>query len=424
MTRFAAVLLLLLLAFSSAQAVTLSRIPVSQIADKIKTVVSSNDFMLPTTMALASNSNYQAAANLLTVPLYAYNPALGVAASAVIGFAFSPPLGLKQAYDRGALQSQPNLSQVISNLYSNAPSSGQVLPTDLGNIKIQANSTWSYFSGSPLPGTQYFHLTPQYGFYPSIIVGNNRYYVNPSRTLLYWLSTEPDRDQDYYKIYKIPCSPTTESPSSQGAPQTLPESDIERLVNAIVNAIATNPGIKTELNTIVKNNPDLVSNAPPITKEQMEEFLTRYKEDAGQNLIDQLTALKEANPNDPNITAELEKAIAEKQKEEAEKMAQEKFNPLVSNGFTQPYNPGEFDIPTRFTTFVNRVKASPLFSFSNGFFNSLPGGGSPIYEIDAGQYGHHTIDLSQTMSTGLAVLKTILLACFGFLSIRAVIMKR
>ena len=102
----------------------------------------------------------------------------------------------------------------------------------------------------------------------------------------------------------------------------------------------------------------------------------------------------------------------------------ESFSAIQNSGFAQPYNPGEYDISGRFTQFLNNVKSSGLFSFSNDFFNSLPGGGSPVYEIEAGRYGHHTIDLSDTLSTGLAVLKTILLVCFGFLSIRAVIMKR
>ena len=81
----------------------------------------------------------------------------------------------------------------------------------------------------------------------------------------------------------------------------------------------------------------------------------------------------------------------------------------------KPYCLTILDIKPKFSIFLRS---------SNDFFNSLPGGGSPVYEIEAGQYGHHTIDLSDTLSTGLAVLKTILLVCFGFLSIRAVIMKR
>ena len=104
----------------------------------------------------------------------------------------------------------------------------------------------------------------------------------------------------------------------------------------------------------------------------------------------------------------------------------ETFSPIGSSGFGEAYTPdGEYDIPVRFNTFLNTVKSSGLFSFSSGFFNSLPGGGSPVYTINGGQtFGSHSIDLSETMTIGLAVLKTILMACFGFLSIRAIIMKR
>ncbi len=103
----------------------------------------------------------------------------------------------------------------------------------------------------------------------------------------------------------------------------------------------------------------------------------------------------------------------------------ETFSSITSSGFGESYGTGEFDIPGRFTTFLTTVKSSGLFSFSSDFFESLPGGGSSTYEIDGGEtFGHHSIDLDETLSVGLAVLKTILLVIFGFLSIRAIIMKR
>lgn len=105
----------------------------------------------------------------------------------------------------------------------------------------------------------------------------------------------------------------------------------------------------------------------------------------------------------------------------------ESFNSIPgSTGTSEAYAPSSnpYDIPTRFNTFLTTVKSSSLFSFSTSFFESLPSGGSSVYAIDAGRYGNHTVDLSDTMSTGLSILKSILLACFGFLSIRAVIMKR
>lgn len=87
-----------------------------------------------------------------------------------------------------------------------------------------------------------------------------------------------------------------------------------------------------------------------------------------------------------------------------------------AKGYTKAdkYDPGAHDIPARFTQFTDAVKSSSLFSFSNAFFNSIPSGGDSTYQIEAGQYGHHTIDLSSTMSTGLDALKAVLLACFRF----------
>ncbi len=104
----------------------------------------------------------------------------------------------------------------------------------------------------------------------------------------------------------------------------------------------------------------------------------------------------------------------------------ETFTSITSSGFGESYGTDEFDIPGRFTTFMTNVKSSGLFSFSSDFFESLPGGGSSTYEIDGGETfgGQHTIDLSETFAGGLAVIKTVLLAVFGFLSIRAIIMKR
>ncbi|MDW7772529.1 MAG: hypothetical protein SCH71_06525 [Desulfobulbaceae bacterium] len=93
-------------------------------------------------------------------------------------------------------------------------------------------------------------------------------------------------------------------------------------------------------------------------------------------------------------------------------------------GFT-PYSVGtEFSIGDRFTTFTGNIKTSGVFALPTAFFESVPGGGSPTYTMDAGSFGQLTIDLSDSTSSALLVLRTIVLLCFCFLSIRAVIMKR
>ena len=167
------------------------------------------------------------------------------------------------------------------------------------------------------------------------------------------------------------------------------------------------------------------SSPQPITNTQIQNFFAQNTTNVYNKTLETIT--NNATSTTTEISNEVAGAAAEAakaQEEEATKETEETFSPISDSAFEEPYNPGEFDIPARFTQFLNNVKSSGLFSFSNDFFNSLPGGGSPIFEIEGGIFGSHRIDLSETMSGGLAVLKTVLLALFGFLSIRAVIMKR
>jgi len=194
----------------------------------------------------------------------------------------------------------------------------------------------------------------------------------------------------------------------------------------IQDAIKDMPGDQK----IVSSNPSPTSvpasSAYPITNNQVNNFFTNNTTQIYNQYND--IANNSASTATEIAAAKAAADLAKAQEEEAQQQEEpepETFPPVASNGFEEPYDPGEYDIPERFSSFLDTVKSSGLFSFSSSFFNSLPGGGSPIYTVDGGlTFGSHTIDLSQTMSVGLAVLKTILLACFGFLSIRAVIMKR
>jgi hypothetical protein len=100
------------------------------------------------------------------------------------------------------------------------------------------------------------------------------------------------------------------------------------------------------------------------------------------------------------------------------------YSPIGNNAFATPYGKEGGDISNRFNQFLSNVENSDLFSFSSAFFDSLPSGGSPTYTIEAGQYGTHTVDLEESFGSGLPILKSVLLVCFGYLSIRAIIMKR
>ena len=167
--------------------------------------------------------------------------------------------------------------------------------------------------------------------------------------------------------------------------------------------------------------------APPaITHSELNKFFADNSTAVTNNYLNTVAHNAPDTPSaSPTAVAQAAAEAAQATQQAVEAAEQpETFTPIAASPFGTPYNPGEFNIPLRFARFLDNVRASSLFSLPSSFFNSLPGGGSPVYEIEAGQYGHHTIDLSQTMSTGLAVLKTLLLACFGFLSIRVVILKR
>ena len=182
----------------------------------------------------------------------------------------------------------------------------------------------------------------------------------------------------------------------------------------------------------------VAADTPAITPQEIRDALAQNTDavlTAGQSIIDAIDSTT-SNPVDAAKTiATVQNAVDQAQAQQqavddalpAETPAEvpdETFTDVPLSGFANPYNPGPFDIPDRFDTFLANVAGTGLFSLPSQYFNSLPGGGSPTYTIEAGTYGTHTVDLSETMGTGLTVLKTVLLLCFAFLSIRVVVLKR
>ena len=136
----------------------LSKVPWSAIGEKIKTATFSNNTLLPTTMALRSNSDWIAAANLLTIPVYFYNPALGLAASSVLAYADSAPVDAVKAWNDGKFKGKAAFQSMMDGLFPPNTSSypisnsapgytgtcGIVLPSPLsmsssGFIKLENN---------------------------------------------------------------------------------------------------------------------------------------------------------------------------------------------------------------------------------------------------------------------------------------------
>jgi hypothetical protein len=320
-----------------------------------------------------------------------------------------------------------NLINSVSNDGSPSPE-GQVVQMD--HFLLRFPTTWNYqnyYSSNPKAS-----LTDTYGNLVGTYYAIDDYGALPvGTTVKIWKIVYPHivNGIKNYRIFwgngTVVGDPATVNQSSTVdyplLKTQLQENSNAALADEIRNAVKAMPADQKILSSNPAPSAVPAENASPITNNDISNFFTSNT----TNIYNQY--LTDIQSEDTTISNEVAKAATETakaQKEEAEKKEEETFNPITDSAFEEPYNPGEFDIPARFTQFLNNVKSSGLFSFSNDFFNSLPGGGSPIFEIEGGIFGSHRIDLSETMSGGLAVLKTVLLALFGFLSIRAVIMKR
>jgi hypothetical protein len=371
---------------------------------------------------------YQAfKANFISPETFPASAAQYVGVEAAIGISVSDMESELQESDVGLYSGLRNLFNGLTSWVYPNPEGSEV---DMGGVSVRIPTTWNYqnyYSSNPTQGTD---TTNTYGDPQGTYYATGPFSTPPAVGSLVkvWKIVYPHyvngvaKWRLFYQNGTVVGNVTTSPTSSI---------DYEGLKNALSNP---SPQIVQEIKDLIKNAPvekqivtsdpaPTSSPAPPVTaisESARNEFFTNNTTNI-YNEYNNVANNSESTYND----IEAAKAAAETAKQqEEEKEEEEKFANISDNPFVEPYNPGEYDIPARFTSFLNTVKSSGLFSFSSGFFNSLPGGGSPVYEIEAGQYGHHTIDLSQTLSIGLAVLKTVLLACFGFLSIRAVIMKR
>ena len=387
-----------------------------------------------------SGSSYQSDGRNLTVPLVAYKKLAVQGGEILLGRSVTAVLDAKKAFDDNIFQGYQALSCLIDDYFgadaSPTPSLGDIIS---GESFPEGDS----FTGTCGPRTVTAITTASSIRDPNAV----RMTCTPTALSIYTVTgTRPDGVlTGYWTNYYGTTSDDPITWPPLGVPPILSPEDIPGLSNKFAEAAPLNPDVKNDLDDLLKEHPEYwpfantptvlpepnndISDYPPaqpITAPDVNQWAQGQSAAAQQNYIDTLQDLVDANPTDTGLASELAKAQAEQAQQQAEDVeeAADTYDPISASPFDEAYNPGAFDIPARFTTFLNNVKSTGLFSFSSSFFNSLPGGGSPIYTVEAGTYGTHTIDLSETMATGLAVLKTVLLLLFGFLSIRVVILKR
>lgn len=407
---------------------TLTKIPYNSLGRDIKTLIpSANDVLLPTTMALRADSTYEAAANLLTIPLYAYNPALGIGASAAIGYAFHGLYDVPKAYEQKVLQEKPSVAPILEELFG-----GDTAPLPALNDIVDAD-----YIKSAHPGIETNPLWPPYaGNWQLSTIGGVQQ-KNDYSGLSYWVSININNSTTFkfstYKrvgssyvveyqtfIYNNTVLPTTLQ-NEPSIPEILSVEQLEALHQRLVEEVSNNQNVRQDIEDSVVENPDLVPDAENIKRTDVQHWSNQNSSQINNEYIAELEQLAAANPDNVHIQQELAQAQAQAQKEAETPV--ETFDPIPGIEVT-PYDPGPFDIPSRFETFLANIVDTGLFSLPSQFFDSLPAGGSPIYTINAGQYGTHTVDLSETMGSGLLVLKTLLIGCFTFLAVRVVVLKR
>lgn len=80
-------------------------------------------------------------------------------------------------------------------------------------------------------------------------------------------------------------------------------------------------------------------------------------------------------------------------------------------------------IKTLTTQFMNDMKASSFFSMPVSLFRSFPSGGSPDITFSAGRFGTHTYNFSTAWASIIPLLKGIIIAVFGVVSVKVIVLK-
>ena len=428
---FALVLLLLFLSASFLNAKEwynnvqyLERIPKTNLGDILKTRPGSGG-NLPMVVSLASNNSptVDIASAVLSAPLYAYSPIAGMAGQYVLGKGLQSAVDLVSAYNEGHLQQVPLFNDVIEDTFGSESQTivpGDVIATSGGNKSVSGGTITTCLS------VQFIENATSFGA-GYIIHGTTLYQIGPD--------AHPNADDDECRFTPSPKFSLTSTTNPPTWPRSIPSLLNLPLAQQLADSLSQK--INSELNNftnalkdLLTKFPQYVPDPPNVTNQDVAYNSNQEIYDNRQETIDYLTnQYNNAVTNNNSELAQyyqdkIQEEQARQEEEQAKEEKEETFSPIADDPFKTPYDPGPFDIPTRFTSFMANVKTSGLFSFSSGFFNSLPADGSPIYTIEAGQYGTHTVDLSETLSAGLAVLKTVFLLLFGFLSIRVVVLKR
>jgi len=381
-----------------------------------------------TIQTLSPNSSWSVAGGILTTLGMAsarWNPMIGGMISGVgqasiaLGYLANYEFDLKKAYDHSWLQGDSALKHIIDNTFpaNLLPQAGDIFTNGSQNYQLGTlyNFNGTYSTGI-IDQMSLVFGTDTAGTYSGQIRTLNGHGFVIKGFAFNWNGSS----YYYYDEYLLNVTAAPATYPTTGAPSTLSNSDIAKLGQAFADAALNDPLVKKALENVVNSHPETINAPYPISKQDINNYKNNNVSAALNQAATTITNISNANPADTAAATASATATANATVNDNK----ETFDRVPANAFATPYAKDPVSFTDRLNTFFTNVKSSPLFSFSQGFFNSIPGGGSPIFHVPAGIYGDHYYDMSQTMTGGLAVMKAALLCVFGFLSIRAVIMKR
>lgn len=196
----------------------------------------------------------------------------------------------------------------------------------------------------------------------------------------------------------------------------------------LTSAIAVHgPDVANEVDSIIANNPGLVTLSPGLTSAELSAQLTQLKADVAQKTADDIGVIADAYPTDLALQIEKLKAQDVAQEKAIDAAKEEVIPPSVPYTplpLSSPYTLPEVDFGARLSQFFTALQATPLFALPATIFGGLPtDAGTSVLSFDGGQYGQHSFDFAD-LAPLLLILRAILFTCFAYISVRIVVLKR
>lgn len=204
-------------------------------------------------------------------------------------------------------------------------------------------------------------------------------------------------------------------------------------------AVPVTEAAKAEADNIVRDYPPAISSdttPAPFTQEQIAAAQAAIAALSAQSAADEAAAAAAADPT--NTALQVAAAQARQAADQATIVAQGKeleldTTPAEETETDIPYNPsalsGSYTLPAvdfgaRFQTFIDAIKATSFFSLPASIASGIPASSVSVLTIDGGEtLGTHDFDFAD-MDNLWAILRSVFLTGFMFVSIRIVCLHR